>query len=405
MRHLLRPLRNQAPIPVIALKALPVKRSSETPFLATCPCSWRYCYEGFGDCAIRFLHGVSKMEMRSDGFVMANQIDLKSLDEQLERHLNRAWAMEIGEEQEEADAGLFTISVFLSLFFEEGANGSFLDDGKTRMLIEKANEQGPYLGLVIPNMFEMNHLLGHPSYKPSTLVIDYDGRRFRFGTIEGKPVILVMTGLAMRYGDGPENELPLEGNGDYTREIGFIKFAKYATNVDQCNYQDNLLNNVWYQPEEIFPVDATPEERQHIFWVPVDSNYFQIAQSLEGLELEGCVNATKCLTHTPKVMRVEKGTSASIYLDNAAYRDFIYDKFNVSPVEMESAAVALVCHQQKVPYIVIRALSDLAGGGTAESNEADTFIDLAANNSVNVAVEFIKKVPLPSRSARVISSS
>nr|GMC95835.1 hypothetical protein Iba_chr05cCG12390 [Ipomoea batatas] len=49
MRHLLRPLRNQAPIPVIALKALPVKRSSETPFLATCPCSWRYCYEGFGD--------------------------------------------------------------------------------------------------------------------------------------------------------------------------------------------------------------------------------------------------------------------------------------------------------------------------------------------------------------------
>nr|GLL21383.1 serine/threonine-protein kinase STY13-like [Ipomoea trifida] len=46
------------------------------------------------------------MEMRSHGFVMANQIDLKSLDEQLERHLNRAWTMEIGEEQEEADAGL-----------------------------------------------------------------------------------------------------------------------------------------------------------------------------------------------------------------------------------------------------------------------------------------------------------
>nr|GMD88143.1 serine/threonine-protein kinase STY13-like [Ipomoea batatas] len=130
MHHLLRPLRNQAPIPVIALKALPVKRSSETPFLATCPCSWRYCYEGFGDCAIRFLHGVSKMEMRSHGFVMANQIDLKSLDEQLERHLNRAWTMEIGEEQEEADAGLFTISVFLSLFFGvEGSGAASGDSG------------------------------------------------------------------------------------------------------------------------------------------------------------------------------------------------------------------------------------------------------------------------------------
>ncbi|XP_019184967.1 PREDICTED: bark storage protein A-like [Ipomoea nil] len=358
-----------------------------------------------------------------------------------------------------ASSTFFSAFLFLFLVLQalkEGANGSLLDDGKTRMLIENANKKGPYLGVVIPNMFEMNPLLEHSSYKPSTLIIDYAGRRFRFGTIEGKPVILVMTGLAMlnagittqlllsvfdvygvvhygiagnanpslnigdvaipqywshtalwnwqRYGDGPENELPLEVNGDYTREIGFIKFAKYATNVDECNSQDNLLNNVWYQPEEIFPVDATPEERQHIFWVPVDSHYFQIAQSLEGLELEGCINATTCLTHTPKVTRVERGTSASIYLDNAAYRSFIYDKFNVSPVEMESAAVALVCHQQKVPYIIIRALSDLAGGGSAESNEAATFIDLAADNSVKVAVEFIKKVPSPNRSAGLISS-
>lgn len=30
----------------------------------------------------------------NDGFVRADQIDLKSLDEQLERHLSRAWTME-----------------------------------------------------------------------------------------------------------------------------------------------------------------------------------------------------------------------------------------------------------------------------------------------------------------------
>ncbi|KAL3618027.1 hypothetical protein CASFOL_038348 [Castilleja foliolosa] len=34
------------------------------------------------------------MEKNSDGFVRADQIDLKSLDEQLERHLSRAWTME-----------------------------------------------------------------------------------------------------------------------------------------------------------------------------------------------------------------------------------------------------------------------------------------------------------------------
>lgn len=35
-----------------------------------------------------------------DGFVRADQIDLKSLDEQLERHLSRAWTMEKKKEEE-----------------------------------------------------------------------------------------------------------------------------------------------------------------------------------------------------------------------------------------------------------------------------------------------------------------
>ncbi|PWA96031.1 phosphorylase superfamily protein [Artemisia annua] len=191
-----------------------------------------------------------------------------------------------------------------------------------------------------------------------------------------------------RYGNGPEDGLPLEDNGDYTRDIGFLNFANFSTK----SKSDNYLNNIWYQPEEIFPVDGTPEERQHAFWVPVDPTYFKLAKTLESLKLQGCLNAKTCLSTPPKVTTVERGTSASIYLDNAAYRSFIYNKFHISPVEMESAGVALISYQQRVPFIVIRALSDLAGGGE-HSNEADTFIDLAANNSVKVAVEFIKLIP------------
>ena len=97
-----------------------------------------------------------------------------------------------------------------------------------------------------------------------------------------------------------------------------------------------------------------------------------------------CLNSTTCLSSKPRVVRVHRGTSASIYLDNAAYRTFIRKKFNVSPVDMESASVALICLQQKIPFIAIRALSDLAGGGSAHSNEADTFSSLAATNSVDV---------------------
>lgn len=87
--------------------------------------------------------------------------------------------------------------------------------------------------------------------------------------------------------------------------------------------------------------------------------------------------------------RVRRGSSANIFVDNAAYRNFLNSKFNVTPIDMESSAVALVCLQNKTPFIAFRALSDLAGGGSSLSNEASIFSTLAAQNAVLVVVKFI----------------
>eukprot|EP01018_Ginkgo_biloba_P001971 Gb_29710 [translate_table: standard] len=305
-------------------------------------------------------------------------------------------------------------------------------------LIHNINRHGPYLALVVPNAFEMNPLLHSSSFSPSTHfpLLDFAGRRFHIGSIEGHKVIVVMTGLAMlnaglstqlllsffkvkgvvhfgiagnaepslhvgdvtiphywahtglwnwqRYGDDPNDELALEVNGDYTRDIGHLHLASFGPRAS-----DNLLNNVWYQPEEVFPVNSTPEARQHAFWLPVDSNYYKISGKLESLKLESCLNATTCLSHEPKVVQVERGGSANVFVDNAAYRSFIHSKFNISAIDMESAGVGLVCLAQGVPFISIRALSDLAGGGSSESNEASLFAGLAAQNAVTVVIQFI----------------
>ena len=88
-------------------------------------------------------------------------------------------------------------------------------------------------------------------------------------------------------------------------------------------------------------------------------------------------------------MRVQRGISANVFVDNSAYRQFLNTKFNATAIDMESAAVALVCNQQKTPFIAIRALSDLAGGGSSVSNEASTFASLAAQNAVTVVLKFI----------------
>lgn len=346
-----------------------------------------------------------------------------------------------------ATHGRIVLFMFLAAFMLFNTQNAFVSCALTSELqnkIAKINEEGPYLGLIIPNSFELDPLLQNPGYTASDNIIDFAGRRFRFGSIGDKPVILVMTGLSVinaaittqlllsffkvdgvvhygiagnanpslhigdvaiphywahlalwswqRYGQGADDTLPLENNGDYTRDVGFLKFSDFTSNISAADSVtvDNHLNNLWYQPEEIFPVDGIPEQRQHALWVPVDSKYYRIAKKLEEMKLDACIDSDTCLTTTPKVVLVDRGTSAGFYLDNAAYRTFIYNKFNVSPVDMESASVALICLQQRIPFIAIRALSDLAGGGTAESNEADTFSPLAATNSVAVVIEFVK---------------
>ncbi|GLU09895.1 hypothetical protein SLE2022_267300 [Rubroshorea leprosula] len=308
--------------------------------------------------------------------------------------------------------------------------------------ITTINKNGPYLGIIVPNAFEMAPLLLSESFvaDPKFPYLDFSGRRFRIGRVGNKKVIVVMTGLSMlnagiatelllslfkvkgvlhhgiagnanpdlqigdvtiprfwahtglwswqRYGEGPNDELPLESNGDYTRKIGYLRFADYNNDTKVSNSSDNLLNNVWYQPEEIFPVDGTPEVRQHAFWVPVDEHYFATAERVKDIQLGRCVNTT-CLPRSPVVARVESGISANVFVDNRAYREFLRSKFNATAIDMESAAVALVCHQQKIPFIAFRSLSDLAGGGSSVSNEADVFSSLAAQNAVDVLIGFI----------------
>ncbi|KAJ9539068.1 hypothetical protein OSB04_031801 [Centaurea solstitialis] len=315
--------------------------------------------------------------------------------------------------------------------------------------IDCVNKVGPYIGIVVPNAFEMNPLLQSSSFvvNQKRPHIDISGRRFRLGTLEKQKIIIVMTGLSMlnagittqllltlfkvkgilhfgiagnanielevgdvtipkfwahtglwlwqRHGEGPESELPLESIGDYTRTIGYLKFSDYNndTIVKHKGHRENLLNGVWYQPEEVFPINTYPETRQHVFWVPVDKHYFALSKQLEGMKLEKCINATTCLPRAPKLARVERGVSANVFLDNGAYRNFLSTKFNVTPIDMESAAVALICYQQKIPFIAIRALSDLAGGGSNISNEASSFAPLAAQNAVAALIKLVPLLP------------
>ena len=59
------------------------------------------------------------------------------------------------------------------------------------------------------------------------------------------------------------------------------------------------------------------------------------------MELERCVNSSLCLPEEPKLVVGLNGATSNIFLDNAAYRDFLFQTFEVSSSDMESSAVVM----------------------------------------------------------------
>ncbi|WP_440895916.1 5'-methylthioadenosine/S-adenosylhomocysteine nucleosidase [Amphibacillus sp. Q70] len=62
----------------------------------------------------------------------------------------------------------------------------------------------------------------------------------------------------------------------------------------------------------------------------------------------------------------------------------------VMAVEMEAVSIAQVCYQYNTPFVVIRALSDIAGKESAQS--FDEFIDQAASHAAELIIELIQQL-------------
>ena len=89
-------------------------------------------------------------------------------------------------------------------------------------------------------------------------------------------------------------------------------------------------------------------------------------------------------------MRYLKGTIASgdQFISAQEKKDFIRDNFGAIACEMEGASIGQVCYVNKVPFCVIRAISDEANGDA--SVDYPTFAKQAAENSLKIVQAFIK---------------
>jgi len=241
------------------------------------------------------------------------------------------------------------------------------------------------------------------------------------GTLEGKPVILVQSGVSM-INAAMTTQLVLDR---FT--VRRIIFSGIAGGVDPAlDIGDVVVPERWNQylevaiaretpagwapPERgteplpnygmLFPRDvmvgnATEPLARHR-WFAADPALLALARSLASTaRLARCtktVAGEQCLAHTPKVVVGGSGVSGTAFSDNANYRDYLFRTFHALVLDMESAAVGQVAYANSVPFIAFRSLSDLAGGD-AGINQMHTFLTLASGNSASVVRAFVKALP------------
>ena len=263
---------------------------------------------------------------------------------------------------------------------------------------------------------ELSLLLANTRNRQQTSI---NGITFTTGELQGKPVVLFLSGISM-VNATMTTQLALDHFN-----ISHIVFSGIAGGVNpDLHIGDVVVAERWGQYLEVmmtrevepgvFGTDAPNDlglpnygmmrtrpvkivtagqpEVHKKFWFDVDPAMLKVAQSLSDIDLQSCDASNQCLKREPHLMVGGNGVSGAAFVDNAKYREYVFDTFQANVLDMESAACAMVAHSNAVPFIVFRSLSDLAGGGEG-ANEMHTFMHIAASNSAKVLMAFLKAWP------------
>lgn len=253
-----------------------------------------------------------------------------------------------------------------------------------------------------------------------------NGLPFMTGVLEGKPVVLMQSGVSM-VNAAMNTQLVLDrftvkrivfsgiaGGVDPSLTIGDVVVPADWGQYLEADFARRTTDG-WKTPERLAP--GAPANFGMIFprgtrvgsadapWVrhyrlPVDPGLLRLAARIAAhVTLQRCARAdpkvdTKpvCLAKQPKIVVGGTGVSAGIYADNARFRRYLFKAWHADVLDMESAAVVQVAYVNQVPVIVFRSLSDLAGGD-AGANQMDTFMTLASGNSADVVRKFVAALP------------
>lgn len=198
------------------------------------------------------------------------------------------------------------------------------------------------------------------------------GSEFTIGTLCGKETILLKSGIGKVNAAMSTTILMERFNPDYVINTGSAGGFHHSLNVGDVVISSEVRHH---------DVDVTAFNYEY-GQVPGMPPAFLANDLLKKVAIESSKNVTD--------IQVVEGLIATgdSFMSDPERVEFVRGKIgDIYAVEMEAAAVSQVCHSYDAPFVVIRALSDIAG---KESNISfDKFLEKAAINSSNIVMKMV----------------
>ena len=211
--------------------------------------------------------------------------------------------------------------------------------------------------------------------------LNYSGVDFYLGKLEGQEVVCAVCGVGKVFAAICAQTMILKFHPSLIINVGVA-----GSLSDSLNVADMVIARQLVQHD--MDVTALGVPRGQI--LGSDIRYIPTSDDIRD-ELFSSImllNAEKAFGD--REVKALQGTIASgdQFISSKGKKQLIVEEFDAIACEMEGAAIAQVCYVNKLPFCVLRAISDSADAGAKMDYPA--FVELAASNSAKVIKRFLK---------------
>ena len=224
------------------------------------------------------------------------------------------------------------------------------------------------IGIIAAMNVEMESLRSHMDHTETDVI---SGIRFVRGTLEGKEVVTAVCG------------------------IGKV-FATMCAQTMILHYGPKCIINTGVAGTltdklDIGSIDVSSAVVQHDMDTSALGDPVGLISGINKIQLPADRLLSGQISACAEVMGIKTETgviaSGDQFVASSDRKAYIVDKFSAIACEMEGAAIGQVCHVNKVPFCVIRAISDSADGSS--HMDYPTFVKMAAEQSVSLMRRFL----------------